>query len=47
MVPLFFSLQRHDIEKRRLDSHGNVIESRKEGIGGTKVSDVYCRLAKT
>uniref|UniRef100_A0A452ZE07 Endoplasmic reticulum vesicle transporter N-terminal domain-containing protein n=1 Tax=Aegilops tauschii subsp. strangulata TaxID=200361 RepID=A0A452ZE07_AEGTS len=28
---------RHDIEKKRLDSHGNVIESRKEGIGGTKI----------
>ena len=47
MAPLFFSLQRHDIEKRRLDSHGNVIEARKEGIGGTKVSDVCFRLAET
>ncbi|XP_062231714.1 uncharacterized protein LOC133929113 isoform X2 [Phragmites australis] len=28
---------RHDIEKRRLDSHGNVIEARKEGIGGAKI----------
>jgi len=28
---------RHDIEKRRLNSHGNVIEARKEGIGGAKV----------
>ncbi|KAI4962722.1 hypothetical protein ZWY2020_025892 [Hordeum vulgare] len=34
---------RHDIEKKRLDSHGSVIESRKEGIGGTKVqSDEQC-----
>jgi len=38
---------RHDIEKKRLDSHGNVIEARKEGIGGTKVSDVCFRLAET
>nr|CAB3464873.1 unnamed protein product [Digitaria exilis] len=28
---------RHDIEKRRLDSHGNIIEARKEGIGGAKI----------
>uniref|UniRef100_A0A0E0HG64 Endoplasmic reticulum vesicle transporter C-terminal domain-containing protein n=1 Tax=Oryza nivara TaxID=4536 RepID=A0A0E0HG64_ORYNI len=28
---------RHDIEKRRLDAHGNVIEARKEGIGGAKI----------
>lgn len=35
-------MQRHDIEKRRLDSHGNIIEARKEGIGGAKVSVVGC-----
>lgn len=46
MVLLFFSLQRHDIEKRRLDSHGNVIEARKGGIGGTKVSDFVAYLEK-
>ncbi|XP_006654573.1 endoplasmic reticulum-Golgi intermediate compartment protein 3-like [Oryza brachyantha] len=28
---------RHDIEKKRLDAHGNVIEARKEGIGGAKI----------
>lgn len=30
-------VQRHDIIKRRLDSHGNVIESKQDGIGHTKV----------
>lgn len=37
---LFVSLcaeQKHDIIKRRLDSHGNTIEARQEGIGATKV----------
>ncbi|XP_009103253.1 endoplasmic reticulum-Golgi intermediate compartment protein 3-like isoform X2 [Brassica rapa] len=28
---------RHDIIKRRLDSHGNVIESKQDGIGHTKI----------
>jgi hypothetical protein len=34
-----FNLQKHDIIKKRLDSHGNVIESRQEGIGAPKVSN--------
>jgi hypothetical protein len=34
-----FNLQKHDIIKKRLDSHGNAIESRQEGIGAPKVSD--------
>lgn len=29
--------QKHDIIKRRLDSHGNTIEARQDGIGATKV----------
>lgn len=32
-------LQRHDIIKKRIDAHGNVIESRQESIGAPKVSD--------
>lgn len=35
-----FILQRHDIIKRRLDSHGQVIEARPDGIGAPKVSNV-------
>lgn len=31
-------MQRHDIFKRRLDSSGNVIEAKQDGIGHTKVS---------
>lgn len=31
-------LQKHDIIKKRIDSHGNVIESRPDGIGAPKVS---------
>lgn len=36
---LFFPVdkQKHDIIKRRLDSHGNTIEARQDGIGATKV----------
>jgi len=30
-------LQKHDIIKRRLDSNGNTIEARQDGIGATKV----------
>jgi len=30
-------VQRHDIIKRRLDSSGNVIEAKQDGIGHTKV----------
>ena len=33
----FFILQKHDIIKKRLDTHGNVIEERQDGIGGPKV----------
>lgn len=35
----FFPLdkQKHDVIKRRLDSHGNIIESRQDGIGAAKV----------
>ncbi len=32
-----FILQKHDIIKKRLDTHGNVIEERQDGIGGPKV----------
>jgi len=31
--------QKHDIIKKRLDSHGNVIETRQEGIGSPKVNN--------
>lgn len=31
-------LQKHDIIKKRIDSHGNVIEARQDGIGAPKVS---------
>ena len=34
----FFDLQRHDIIKKRIDAHGNVIEARQDGIGAPKVS---------
>nr|GMD10606.1 endoplasmic reticulum-Golgi intermediate compartment protein 3-like [Ipomoea batatas]GMD85084.1 endoplasmic reticulum-Golgi intermediate compartment protein 3-like [Ipomoea batatas]GMD88786.1 endoplasmic reticulum-Golgi intermediate compartment protein 3-like [Ipomoea batatas]GMD91222.1 endoplasmic reticulum-Golgi intermediate compartment protein 3-like [Ipomoea batatas]GMD94054.1 endoplasmic reticulum-Golgi intermediate compartment protein 3-like [Ipomoea batatas] len=30
-------LQRHDIIKKRIDSHGNVIETRQDGIGAPKI----------
>jgi hypothetical protein len=30
-------LQRHDIIKKRIDNLGNVIESRKDGVGAPKV----------
>jgi len=35
---LFYS-QRHDIVKKRVDAHDNVIEARKDGIGAPKVSE--------
>lgn len=31
--------QKHDIIKKRLDSHGNVIETRQDGIGAPKVNN--------
>jgi hypothetical protein len=34
----FFNLQRHDIVKKRIDAHSNVIEVRQDGIGAPKVS---------
>lgn len=37
LIFLIVIVQRHDIIKRRLDSHGNVIESKQDGIGHTKV----------
>lgn len=33
-------MQKHDIIKKRIDSHGNVIETRQDGIGAPKVSDI-------
>ncbi|KAE8709826.1 Detected protein of confused Function [Hibiscus syriacus] len=33
---------KHDIIKNRLDEHGNVIESRPDGIGATKAADDCC-----
>ena len=35
---LFYS-QRHDIVKKRIDAHDNVIETRQDGIGAPKVSE--------
>ena len=32
-----FILQKHDIIKKRLDTHGDVIEERQDGIGSPKV----------
>jgi hypothetical protein len=32
-------------KKRGFDSHGNVVEARKEGFGAAKVSGICCRLA--
>lgn len=44
----FLNSQRHDIFKKRIDSHGNVIEVRKDGIGAPKVSGnltlFYCSV---
>lgn len=37
VIYILFYLQRHDIFKKRLDSHGNVIEARQDGIGAPKV----------
>lgn len=34
-----FNLQRHDIIKKRIDAHGNVIEARQDGIGAPKVNN--------
>lgn len=39
ILSVLFNLQRHDIFKKRLDSHGDVIEARQDGIGAPKVSD--------
>lgn len=36
---LLCNSQKHDIIKKRLDSHGNVIETRQEGIGAPKVNN--------
>lgn len=33
-------MQRHDIFKKRLDVHGNVIEAKQDGIGAPKVSNL-------
>lgn len=33
----YIYLQRHDIVKKRIDAHGNVIEAKKDGIGAPKV----------
>ena len=38
MYDFFFYLQRHDIVKKRIDAHSNVIEVRQDGIGAPKVS---------
>ena len=38
VVTYAFYLQRHDIFKKRIDSHGNVIDVRQEGIGAPQVS---------
>jgi len=32
-------LQRHDITKKRINAHGDVIEVRQDGIGAPKVSN--------
>lgn len=37
VIYILFYLQRHDIFKKRLDSHGNVIEARQDGIGAPKI----------
>lgn len=34
---LYLLLQRHDIIKKRIDAHGNVIETRPDTIGAPKV----------
>lgn len=34
--------QRHDIVKKRIDAHGNVIEAKKDGIGAPKVCGNTC-----
>lgn len=39
MLFVLFNFQKHDIFKKRLDSHGNVIEQRQDGIGAPKVSN--------
>lgn len=36
----FPCMQKHDIIKKRLDSHGNAIEARPDGIGAPKVCNV-------
>lgn len=46
-IGIFVSLhlQRHDIFKKRIDSHGNVIEVRQDGIGAPKVNGYYVILS--
>jgi hypothetical protein len=39
---VFDALQKHDIIKKRLDFHGNVIEARQDGIGAPKVGIQFC-----
>ena len=38
MYDALFYLQRHDIFKKRIDAHSNVIEVKQDGIGAPKVS---------
>lgn len=41
-----FTFQRHDIFKKRIDFHGNVLEVRQDGIGAPKVSVVIiCEIS--
>lgn len=42
---VFPCMQKHDIIKKRLDSHGNAIESRPDGIGAPKVIFFYLFLS--
>lgn len=41
METWFIFVQRHDIIKKRIDAHGNVIETRQDGIGAPKVSNKF------
>lgn len=40
-IDCYLLLQRHDIIKKRIDVHGNVIETRQEGIGHPAVSKMF------
>lgn len=44
MAHFVYSLQRHDIIKKRIDHLGNVIESKSDGIGAPKVCFTYVYL---